>query len=498
MSVGANGSTIARGRYRYALSALAIGLLSACGGDDASPTPTPTPTPTPPPSANRGPTFSSAATASVVENSAGGIYQAAAGDPDGDTLTYSIAGGVDSARFSITPTGQLAFAAPPNFDLATDADADNVYELRISVSDGKVATDLALAISVTNSREGVAVRRIATGFIDPVAIAPVSDTVMLVAEKTGAVYALNPRTGTSTLLVQIANVGGVGVTAIAASPTFASDGIFYAMYTTATGFLVVNRYLRNPAGPTVPDNFGPLLAVNAPQYAGGGWLGYDAEGALLAATGDAGGAGDPTGSAQDSASRLGKIIRITANPDPYAGASPSFFIFSVVAKGLHQPNGGSRFPEGVLIADHGQDLMEEIDFLEAGDGVRNFAWPSKEGTRTVRGTPPPDALDPVIEYPRGIGPREGEAIVGGAPGPIAVASLRDQYVFADRGGAIFAVSSASIRQGTTLAASAIERRDADFVPDLGTIDRPAAITAGPAGKLFILDADGEIFRIDAD
>ena len=472
-----------------ALPVLALGILSSCGDSGGSDTPEPI--------VNQAPVFSSATTTSVVENASAAVYQAAASDANGDALTYSVAGGADAARFTISSSGQLSFVASPNYDLPADADGNNVYQVQISASDGKASTALALSVAVTNSKEGVAVHRIATGFTDPVAIAPVSNTAMLVAEKGGAVYLLNPQTGTKSLLVQINNIGTVGVTALAAAPTFDADGTFFAMYTTQTGYLAIHRYLRNPAGPTVPDNFGPLLAVNAPQYAGGGWLGYDASGTLLAATGDAGGSGDTSGSAQDNTSRLGKVLRIATNPDPYAGVAPAFFLVSTIAKGFHQPNGGGQFGSSILLADHGQDVAEELDLVSPGTTGSNFGWPFKEGTHTVRDNAPAGLTDPVLEYLRTTGLRTGQAIIGGAAGPSAVASLRNQYVLADGSGAILAIDAALIAAGRTRSADVVERRDADFAPDIGTIDHPVAITAGPGGTLFILDADGEIFRVDA-
>jgi len=468
--------------------ALALMFLSACGSDGST-----QPAPPNPPPPNQPPVFSSAAATSVVENITGSVYQAAANDPNGDSVTYSIVGGADAARFTMSASGQLSFVSSPNFDLPSDADTNNVYEIQIGASDGKASTTLALSLTVTNSKEGVAVHRIATGFANPVAIAPISTTAMLVAEKAGAVYLLNPQTGTKALLVQIADVGNVGVTALAAAPTFATDGTFYAMYTNAYGYLVIDRYLRNSAGPTVLA--GPLLVVSAPQYAGGGWLGYDASGALLAATSDAGGQGDPSGSAQDDASRLGKLLRIVPNPDPYAGASPVYFLISTMAKGFHQPNGGSQFGNSVLLADHGQDVAEEIDLVSSAMGS-NFGWPFKEGTRTVSGNPPTGLIDPVLEYFRSTGLRTGQAIIGGAMGPSAVASLRNQYVLADGSGAIFAVDTSFLSAGTTASADVVERRDADFAPDAGTITHPVAITAGPGGTLFLLDAGGDVFRVD--
>jgi glucose/arabinose dehydrogenase len=478
-----------------ALPILVLGILSACGGADGGGDAGGGPS-NPDPIANQPPVFSSVTTTSVVENASAAIYQAAASDPNGDALTYSITGGPDAARFTISAAGQLSFVAAPNYDLPDDADGNNVYQVQIGASDGRASTGLALSVTVTNSKEGIAVHRVATGFTNPVAIAPVSETAMLVAEKSGAVYLLNTQTGTKSLLVQIANVGTVGVTALVAAPTFAANGTFFAMYTTQNGYLVINRFLRNPAGPTVPDNYGPLLGVNAPQYAGGGWLGYDASGILLAATGDAGGSADNTGSAQDAASRLGKLLRIAPNPDPYAGAAATFFLVSTIAKGFHQPNGGSQFGNGILLADHGQNVAEELDLVSQGTSVSNFGWPFKEGTRMLGSTTAAGLIEPVLEYFRTTGLRTGQAIVGGAVGPSAIASLRNQYVLADSSGAIFAVNTGLITAGTTRSADLMERRDADFAPDVGTIEHPVAITAGPGGTLFILDADGEVFSVD--
>lgn len=467
---------------RYVPVLAAVLLLAGCGGDDSSPAPS-----------NRAPTFTSAASATVAENSAAAFYQAAAADPDGDALAFSLAGGADAGKFTITSSGALSFVEPPNFEAPGDADRDNIYRLEISVTDGKVSATLSLAITVINTTEGVTVRRVASGFVDPVAIAVIDDSTVLLAEKRGAIYRLNPLTGARTLIVQLQNVGDAGVAALAPGLTFASDGTFFVMYANDRGFLLVERYLRNPAGPTVPDNFGAILAANAPQYAGGGWMGVDATGVLYVATGDGGGSGDPTGSAQDDGSILGKLIRVTPNPDPYAGASPVFFFRSTVAKGLHQPNGGAFFQGGLLLADRGQSLADEVNLYQTGRGILNFGWPFKEATRTLTGGSPANLTDPAIELEKGAAAATKRAIVGGAIGPEAIATLRSKYVFADDKGAIYTVAVSSIKPGSTLTANSLERRDADFVPDQGTINGPVMIVAS-LSALYVLDGDGEIFR----
>src|SRR5688500_4035593 len=83
---------------------------------------------------NSAPAFTSAATASVVENAAGTVLTATASDPDGDTVSFSIGGGADAALFQITPAGALSFRTPPDFEAPADADLDNVYEVRLAAS----------------------------------------------------------------------------------------------------------------------------------------------------------------------------------------------------------------------------------------------------------------------------------------------------------------------------------------------------------------------------
>jgi len=70
-----------------------------------------------------------AASISVDENTTA-VTTVTSIDPDGPpSLTYSILGGGDSAKFSIDPvTGVLAFLAGPDFEAPTDTGANNVYE----------------------------------------------------------------------------------------------------------------------------------------------------------------------------------------------------------------------------------------------------------------------------------------------------------------------------------------------------------------------------------
>ena len=103
---------------------------------------------------NEAPVITSAATASVVENTTV-AYTPVTSDPDaGTTFTYTLSG-ADAALFDInSSTGVVTFKAAPNYESAADAGADNVYNINVSASDGSLSTSQAVAITVTNVNEG--------------------------------------------------------------------------------------------------------------------------------------------------------------------------------------------------------------------------------------------------------------------------------------------------------------------------------------------------------
>ena len=70
------------------------------------------------------------------------------------SLTYSITGGADAARFRIdTSTGELRFLSAPNFEAPSDSNADNAYKVTVGVSDGVYLTTQALTVNVQNVNE---------------------------------------------------------------------------------------------------------------------------------------------------------------------------------------------------------------------------------------------------------------------------------------------------------------------------------------------------------
>jgi len=102
-------------------------------------------------------TITSAAAMSVAENGTA-VSTVVASDPDGDSVSYAIAGGADSSLFAIDAvTGELSFVQAPDFEAPADSDGDNVYDVVVSATDGALAASQAVAVTVSNVSESVAI-----------------------------------------------------------------------------------------------------------------------------------------------------------------------------------------------------------------------------------------------------------------------------------------------------------------------------------------------------
>ena len=72
-------------------------------------------------------------------------------DLPAETLTYSIIGGVDAAKFTIDgSTGVLTFVASPDFEAPTDLGANNVYDLIVQASDGTWTDSQSITVTVVD------------------------------------------------------------------------------------------------------------------------------------------------------------------------------------------------------------------------------------------------------------------------------------------------------------------------------------------------------------
>ena len=92
------------------------------------------------------------ATAAInVNENTTAVTTVVATDADGTTPTYSIAGGTDAARFTIDGgTGALTFIAAPDYEVPTDSDVNNTYQVIVEATDGTNTDSQTITVTVDN------------------------------------------------------------------------------------------------------------------------------------------------------------------------------------------------------------------------------------------------------------------------------------------------------------------------------------------------------------
>jgi len=460
-------------------SVLAVALVGGCSGGGS----TTTPPPPPPPPANSAPAFTSAATASVAEDTAAGttVYTAAATDADGDPLTYTIAGGADAARFQLTAAGALSFVAVPDFENPADADQNNVYLVEIRVSDGKTSTVLPLSVSVTDDPR-VRFTFVTGGLIFPSDFIYVGQSLYYVEQfgTIGTFQFINGNQPNRTRFHQTSRIsqasgeGGLLSFAFLPNPPAATPNLFFEYVVNEQGDLEVRRYAQAcPPNLCSNGNFEVVLRIPHPVFTNnyGGFLQFGPDGMLYIGTGDGGGSFDPNGNAQNTNSLLGKILRIDPRTDafpddplrnysipagnPFAGGGGRPEIWAL---GLRNPvRGGFDAATGNLyIGDRGEPgRPQEINLLRPGEAGLNFGWPFREGTQVRVPGGPAAVMNPVIEY-LGQGATGGNVYRSTNPGENR--SFLNHYFFGDLDGRMFSVPVSLLVQGTTVASGSIVAR----------------------------------------
>jgi hypothetical protein len=128
---------------------------------------------------NEAPTFTSGAALTLVEGGLA-VSSVRANDPDSDGLTYAIAGGADASKFKLdASSGALSFKVAPDFENPNDAGGDNVYDLKVTASDGSKTATNALSVTVTDFDEVVPPEIIANGFSDDVTTTGAGDDIVV-------------------------------------------------------------------------------------------------------------------------------------------------------------------------------------------------------------------------------------------------------------------------------------------------------------------------------
>jgi glucose/arabinose dehydrogenase len=297
---------------------------------------------------------------------------------------------------------------------------------------------------------------------------------------------------------RLSSGGERGLLGLAFHPQFATNRRFFVNYTNPGGDTHIAEFRAGSADAADPASERVLLVVAQPfaNHNGGG-LAFDNSGRLLIALGDGGSGGDPQNNGQRLDTLLGKILRIDVDgAAPYGLPADNPFLGTAGARGeiwafgLRNPfKIAIDRPTGDLyIGDVGQNRVEEIDVAAVPRrGGENYGWRLTEGSQCYNpssGCDRSGLTPPVYEY----GHAEGCSVTGGVVyRGCRVPALAGSYFFGD-------FCSGLVRSFRLASGQASELRD--WSSGLRGVDAPSSFGLDAAGEVYIVDYDGELYRLE--
>ena len=298
--------------------------------------------------------------------------------------------------------------------------------------------------------------------------------------------------------------GEQGLLGLAFAPGFGSGGEdrLYVHYSDRDGATTLSEF-RAPTGVASVDPSTERILLREPQpyeNHNGGWIGFDPGGMLLLGLGDGGSGGDPENRASNTATILGKMLRldVLGGPadgreyripadNPYAavpGARPE-----ILHIGLRNPFRASvDAATGTLwIGDVGQGDWEEIDAAAEDARGLDFGWRRWEGRHCFdppTGCDPAGVTRPLAEYSHA----DGCSVIGGVVyRGDAIPALRGAYLFSDYCSGTLWALDAGLEAGADAAQSPVTL--------LATGRRISAIGTDDAGEVWLTDLGGALLQL---
>jgi len=255
------------------------------------------------------------------------------------------------------------------------------------------------------------VRTVAEGLKTPWGLVPLPEGGLLVSSRDeGTITRVDEKTGKKTEVGSVPGVapgGEGGLMGLALSPSYASDHMVYAYFTSDSDNRIVRMQYdaEKPAGAQLgaPDTV--FRGIPKGTNHNGGRIAFGPDKMLYAGTGET----YVTELAQDRKSTGGKILRLTPDGQPAPG-NP--FGSPVYSYGHRNVQGLAWDTEQRLYAsEFGQDTWDELNHIKPGG---NYGWPDAEGKADdSRYENPVDQWNTDEASPSGIAYAEGSVWMAG-------------------------------------------------------------------------------------
>lgn len=258
---------------------------------------------------------------------------------------------------------------------------------------------ISIFSSLIGNAQSINLEEFVSGLTSPVEITNANDSRLFVVQQNGIIKIIQPNgTVNASNFLNISskiNFGGErGLLGLAFHPQYSVNGYFFVYYNNPAGNIIVARYSVSSTDPNVANASSEKILLNIPKpFANhnGGSIHFAPDGKLWIITGDGGSGGDPNNNAQNKNSLLGKMLRIDVDatdptpynipPDnPFAGAGVDG-ADEIWAYGLRNAWKYSfdLTTGNAMIADVGQENIEEINKMPITQAGINYGWRCYEG-----------------------------------------------------------------------------------------------------------------------
>ena len=383
-----------------------------------------------------------------------------------------------------------------------------------------------LAAGASPASAQLSTERVLSGLDQPMFVtSPPGDPRLFIVQREGQIRIWDGNQVLATPFLDITGPvdpsGEGGLLGLAFAPDYAMSRAFYIYYTAngSGGNPLESRVSRFRASQANPDVADPqekiLLRVDQPfDNHNGGTVAFGPDGYLYFGLGDGGDAGDPGDRAQDGNELLGKMLRLDVaftgfNDDydipadnPFVG--PDGIRDEIWDIGLRNPFRFSfdRVEGDLYIGDVGQGRSRRSTSKRRARAASTTAGTCSRGrsatttpiraattTRASRRATTLDLEPPVHEYAH---TASCNSVTGGVVYRGPVTALQGQYLFGDY--CRLQIWS-FVWDGVGGTDGPVVERTAELQPDVGSIDSIIAFGEDAAGEVYIVDGDGEIFRI---